>query len=498
MFLAFTLGSFGNDQESPIEKFGAMISADQLKSDLMIIAADSMEGRETGSKGQKMAADFIRESFKKNKLDGIVDGDYYQHFNLYRTAPGETFLETRQRTFKNQEEILFYGNVNSDGEVNVPLVFAGLGREEDFLTVDVKDKAVLIWIEDGRLYNLPEVGRARAKGAKMVFVLNTRNDEEFTALVNQAKVYQGVGPMKLKEPVVKTSDQGYFILSPSIVDFVMNEEVESLKKISRENSAKKPLEKVKPVSIKYKTETAIETIETENVLGFLEGTDKKDEVLVITAHYDHEGIDKTKKGDQIYNGADDDGSGTVAVMEIARVFAKAKEEGHGPKRSILFMTVTGEEKGLLGSEYYTNNPVIPLSNTVVNLNIDMVGRRDHKHKESAPYVYVIGSDKLSFTLHTLNEDMNKKYCGLQFDYLYNDENHPSRLYYRSDHWNFAKNNIPIIFYFDGIHEDYHKPSDEVDKIEFDLLRKRTQCVFYTAWEIANREERITPNYINGN
>jgi Zn-dependent M28 family amino/carboxypeptidase len=230
----------------------------------------------------------------------------------------------------------------------------------------------------------------------------------------------------------------------------------------------------------------------------LEGTDKKDEVLIITAHYDHEGIDKTKKGDQIYNGADDDGSGTVAVMEIARVFAKAKEQGFGPRRSILFMTVTGEEKCLLGSEYYTNDPVIPLENTVVNLNIDMVGRRDNKHKESVPYVYVIGSDQLSLTLHKLNEEMNKKYGGLLFDYLYNDESHPSRLYYRSDHWNFASKNIPIIFYFDGIHEDYHKPSDEVEKIEFDLLRKRTQCVFYTAWEIANREERITPDTINGN
>jgi Zn-dependent M28 family amino/carboxypeptidase len=162
------------------------------------------------------------------------------------------------------------------------------------------------------------------------------------------------------------------------------------------------------------------------------------------------------------------------------------------------MTVTGEEKGLLGSDYYTDNPVIPLASTVVNLNIDMIGRRDHKHKESAPYVYVIGSDKASNDLHQINEMMNKKYCGLIFDYLYNDESHPSRLYYRSDHWNFAKNNIPIIFYFDGIHEDYHRPSDEVDKIEFDLLRKRTQCVFYTAWEIANREERIRPNYANGN
>jgi Zn-dependent M28 family amino/carboxypeptidase len=180
-------------------------------------------------------------------------------------------------------------------------------------------------------------------------------------------------------------------------------------------------------------------------------------------------------------------------MELAKIFAQAKKEGKGPRRSMLFMTVTGEEKGLLGSEYYSENPVFPLDKTVVDLNIDMVGRRDTQHKDSAPYVYVIGSDKLSTELHKLSESVNKTYTNLVFDYLYNDQNHPDRLYYRSDHWNFAKKNIPIIFYFDGIHEDYHQPSDQVEKIEFDLLTKRAQCVFYTAWEIANREQRIMPD-----
>jgi Zn-dependent M28 family amino/carboxypeptidase len=170
---------------------------------------------------------------------------------------------------------------------------------------------------------------------------------------------------------------------------------------------------------------------------------------------------------------------------------QAKKEGKGPRRSILFMTVTGEEKGLLGSRYYTDiNPVYPLASTVVNLNIDMIGRKDPDHKDSAPYVYVIGSDKLSSELHTLSEATNKTYTNLIFDYTFNDEKHPDRIYYRSDHWNFAKNNVPIIFYFDGVHEDYHKPSDEVDKIEFDLLAHRAKAVFHTAWEIANRDGRL--------
>jgi Zn-dependent M28 family amino/carboxypeptidase len=237
----------------------------------------------------------------------------------------------------------------------------------------------------------------------------------------------------------------------------------------------------------------VKTLRTENVLGYLEGSDKKDELVIITAHYDHIGKRKSGEGDLINNGADDDGSGTTAVMELAKIFAQAKKDGKGPRRSMLFMTVTGEEKGLLGSDYYTQHPVFPLASTVVDLNIDMIGRRDAQHKDSAPYIYVIGSDKLSTDLHQLSESINKTTTNLIFDYTYNDQNHPERLYYRSDHWNFAKNNIPIIFYFDGIHEDYHKPSDEVEKIEFDLMAKRAQCVFYTAWEIANREQRVMPD-----
>jgi Zn-dependent M28 family amino/carboxypeptidase len=284
-----------------------------------------------------------------------------------------------------------------------------------------------------------------------------------------------------------------FFLSPEVAAKLMASTPEKLSKAANENAKKKALKKIKAPIIQYKTTMNINVLKTENVLGYLEGTDKKDELVVITAHYDHIGKLKSGSGDLINNGADDDGSGTVSVLQIAKAFAQAKKEGKGPRRSILFMTVTGEEKGLLGSDYYTRHPVFPLSSTVVDLNIDMVGRRDSIHKNSPPYVYVIGSDKLSTELHSLSESTNKSTTNLVFDYMYNDQNHPDRLYYRSDHWNFAKNNIPIIFYFDGIHEDYHMPSDEVSKIEFDLLSQRAQCVFYTAWEIANRERRIAPD-----
>lgn len=225
--------------------------------------------------------------------------------------------------------------------------------------------------------------------------------------------------------------------------------------------------------------------DSENILAFVEGSEKPEEIIVISAHYDHVG---TKNG-VVYNGADDDGSGTVAVMEIAKAFQSAKKAGNGPKRSILFLHVTGEEHGLFGSEYYSDNPVFPLANTVVDLNIDMIGRDDPENR-GKKYVYVIGSDMLSSELKVINEAANKKTVNLELNYKYDDPQDPQRLYYRSDHYNFAKNNIPVAFYFDGIHEDYHKPTDDVEKIDFAMLQKRAQLVFATAWEIANRPARI--------
>jgi len=228
-----------------------------------------------------------------------------------------------------------------------------------------------------------------------------------------------------------------------------------------------------------------QTIRGENVLGYIEGSDLKDELLIITAHYDHLG----KHDSLIFNGADDDASGVSAALEIAEAFMLAKKAGHGPRRSILIMPVSGEEKGLLGSRYYTDNPIYPLENTVANLNIDMIGRLDDWH-DNGNYVYLIGSDRLSYDLHNLNEKINDEYIEIDLDYRFNDKDDPNRYYYRSDHYNFAKNDIPVIFYFNGVHEDYHKPSDTIEKIDFDKINTITRLIFLTAWEIANRDERI--------
>jgi Zn-dependent M28 family amino/carboxypeptidase len=243
--------------------------------------------------------------------------------------------------------------------------------------------------------------------------------------------------------------------------------------------------------IKADIATETKDVKAVDVLGYMPGTDLKDEVLVFSAHYDHLGLNP-KGPDKVYNGADDDGSGTTGILEIAQAFSKAKKDGHGPRRSILFLGNVGEEKGLLGSEYYTDHPVFPMANTITDLNIDMIGRVGEEYigkPDSANYVYTIGSAMLSKELHQINEDANNKYTHLEQDYKYDDPNDPNRFYYRSDHYNFAKHGVPIIFYFNGVHADYHQVSDEVSKINFPLLAKRAQLVFYTGWELANRDKR---------
>ena len=262
--------------------------------------------------------------------------------------------------------------------------------------------------------------------------------------------------------------------------------IEALKTNIQRNARSEVFEN--PMKIKFKVSHGTQINTATNVLGFVEGSDSvlKKEIVVVTAHYDHLG----KSDLTFFPGADDDASGTSAVMELARVFSLAANQGDRLKRSILFMTVAGEEKGLLGSEYFTDHPIIPLNHFITDLNIDMIGRLDEKHASNENYVYIIGSNKLSKDLHQLSEETNRKYTNLDLDYTYNDPADPNRFYYRSDHYNFAKNNIPVIFYFNGVHQDYHKSSDTPEKILINKVQKISTLVFHTAWEIANRQQSI--------
>ena len=231
----------------------------------------------------------------------------------------------------------------------------------------------------------------------------------------------------------------------------------------------------------------IDWVKTENVAAIIEGSTYPNEYIVLTAHLDHVGIENG----EIFNGADDDGSGSMALLEIAEAFKLAELDGNRPKRSIVILHVSAEEKGLLGSKYYTDNPLYPLDETITNLNVDMIGRTDPtRNSNNDEYIYLIGTDRLSTMLHETSEKVNYKTVNLELDYRFNALDDPNRFYERSDHWHFAKNNIPVIFYFSGTHEDYHQPTDTAEKIRYELLTKRTRLIFHTAWEIANMDEKI--------
>ncbi len=489
-FLSLCLSSgmlLAQTNTANVKEYGDQIKAEELKEYLTIIASDALEGRRTGTRGQKMAAAFIANHFQEIGLKAPVNGTYYQPVELFSSSPAEVYVKAGDQRYDNFTSITFTGAVETEGEVTNDVVFAGQARPEDLAQIDVKDKAVLIYAADASKSGSlrPVVAGLREKGAKAIFIV-FGGKEDYTGFAGQLKGYLSNGSLGLK----KADNKGSFYIDQVVAEKIFKTTFAKLDAAAKADAAKSPLKKVKPGKVTYKTTMKVKTVLSENVLGYLEGTDKKDELVIVTAHYDHIGKGNGTTGDQINNGADDDGSGTVAVLEIAKTFAKAKADGHGPRRSMLFMTVTGEEIGLLGSEYYSEHPVYPLDKTVMDFNIDMVGRRDPEHKDKPDYVYVIGADKLSSELHEINERNNNMYTKLAFDYTYNDENHPTNLYKRSDHWNFAKKGIPIVFFFDGIHEDYHKPSDEVSKIEFDLETKRAQAAFYTIWEVANRDNRL--------
>lgn len=491
-----------NKPDSSAIRFSLTINKSELKEHLEILASDEYEGRETGKEGQKKSAIYLSEQFASTGISPYR-GNWYQEFELLeKTTHASIKINGKEIEF-SKEFYFFPGFTDTVLSVN-EVYFAGYGIDDKKYTdykSSVKGKFLIVldgepfdkngksmitgteinseWAYDSR----KKITTAKDKGAAGLLIIKNDFAKSYERLKHfvlspsvELKKYQGdnTGRKRLHA----------FFISPSIAGSIINDaETEKLKLKIKESG--------KTVSKKFKvkleinvSKTAVE-LTSENVLAFIEGTDKKEEILVLSAHYDHLG----KDGPEVYNGADDDGSGTVALIEIAEAFSEACKNGKRPRRSILIMPVSGEEKGLLGSYYYSENPVFPLENTITNLNIDMIGRSDTAHKNNPDYVYIIGSDMLSNDLHTINETVNKNYSDVKLDYSYNSANDPNRFYYRSDHYNFARKNIPVIFYFTGVHEDYHKPTDEVSKIDFNKMEKITRMIFFTAWELANRDER---------
>jgi len=291
-----------------------------------------------------------------------------------------------------------------------------------------------------------------------------------------------MGPYTEKTESGKPELQSPIIMLQSTMSKLLDVSKEEISTILEKLNNRESLSGQYKLKIDMKAEYSHDIVPTENVVAYIEGTDKKDELIIIEAHYDHLG--KNKK--DIYNGADDNASGTVAIIEMAEAFAKAKEDGNGPRRSILFMPVTGEEKGLLGSAYYANNPIFPLENTVLTINMDMIGRTDKSHIDNSDYVYVYCSDKEESDLHSLMLDAEKSVPSeLSPEYKFKGTSRGSG---GSDHMSFEAKNVPVLYYYCGIHEDYHKPSDTVEKINYKNFTNITRLIFSTAWELANRDD----------
>jgi hypothetical protein len=524
MALLLCLGACAQNQ-TPAQnqtavKFSASINKANAYKHLSVLASDEYEGRETGKKGAWMAADYIKNYFKSIGLKGPVQGDYFQPIDMVTYQLNQpVFTINGEAKVYNRDFVVPASNVSLEGFAfnTKEVIFAGYGLDtegyNDYKNIDVAGKVILIFASGNpkqQTEAAPADRAARrkaiaAKREKIQYLANHKAlaviqiDPSLDSLNAEMKLmYAGSGQLTLKSEE-NTARMAKIKTFPTVnINTTTANEllkaagttVEALEqKIS---STGQPASQVLKIALSGSAKKEEVKVRAENVLGFLEGSDPvlKKEILVITGHYDHIGL-TTSGTDKVNNGADDDGSGTTGVLLIADAFTKAKAAGKGPKRSILFMTVVGEEKGLLGSEWYSEHPVLPLENTITNLNIDMIGRVDKEHENNEDYIYIIGSDMLSSELNAAGINANDQYLKMNLDMKYNNRTDPNQFYYRSDHYNFAKHGIPVIFYFNGVHEDYHQPGDEVSKIKFDLLARRAQLVYYTAWDLANRPTRPT-------
>jgi hypothetical protein len=471
--------------------FAATITPDDLKKHLYIVAGAEMQGRETATEGQRKAAAYIENQFKTlGLLPGNKD-NFQAGFPVYQDSLISSFIEVNGKRFDGTKDFLInLSQANTSTIMSSEVVFAGYGVSDstrnDYKDINVQGKIVLVMQSAS---GSSGGNSARIRTSPFTIMKDAQKNGAAAILLVQNTIMRRGAPL-MKGPLYQEAYKknilpNTYMVTEEVAKAIMGADFETAKEAIKNGN---PQPKTYQADVKLDFKKSVNELNSTNVIGYLEGSDKKDEYVFITAHYDHLG----KRGDSvIYYGADDDGSGTVSILELAEAFVKAKAAGKGPRRSIVFMTVSGEEKGLWGSEYYSDHPLFPLDKTTVDLNIDMIGRTDPKRKgDSSNYVYVVGDDKLSSDLRPISEAMNKKYTKLELDYKYNAPNDPERIYFRSDHYNFARKGVPIIFYFNGTHKDYHQPGDTPDKIDYKQMTKRAQLVFYTAWEMANRNDML--------
>jgi Zn-dependent M28 family amino/carboxypeptidase len=458
------------------DAYAKTITADDLKKHLFIVAGKEMEGRETATEGQRKAAAYIENHFRQLGLQPGAGSGYQQFFNVYQDSLLNANLEINGQAY----------SLDKDFGVNIANNISGTLRFSEVTFVNAADTNALKAANLTSKLVIMFGNNANMSRAAAMATNNLIRSKGIAAILSVSSQYPRTTPASRKgnqsiNAFRRTLEAQQYPISEAVAKTILGADFDAAKAgtlgVKSYNAA-----------ILLQTNKATTTLQSSNVLGVLPGTDLKDEYLFITAHYDHLG----KRDTVIFYGADDDGSGTVGVLEIAEAFVQAKKAGKGPRRSIVFMTVSGEEKGLWGSEHYSNYPLFPLDKTTADLNIDMIGRSDVTRKgDTTNYIYVVGDDKLSSDLKIISEAQNKKYTKLELDYKYNDPADPNMIYYRSDHYNFARKGVPIIFYYDGmLGADYHRATDTPEKINYPLAAKRAQLVFYTAWEMANRNEML--------
>lgn len=480
-------------------RFADEVSEDRIRQHLQILVSDSLTGREAATDGYDRAADYVAGIFGSLHMPALANGTYFQQVPLVRSGNTRMYISSRRTKFTGLLDFYSFG---AFGEVDLSdheIIFAGYGISEpswdDYSGSDCKGKVAMVFEGEPAFDGMTplstsykgnsgirkKIEAAREHGVKALLIIA----EDFVSGAAKAR-----SVIRENELLYLKGDREtpFFYISEKMADDLLKGSSMNIRKIrKRFNRRKKPGTFLVNTDIQLTSSDEQAGESCNNVLGYIEGSGRAEEVIVVSAHMDHLGF----HDGEVYYGADDNASGTAVVIALAEAFAMASAEGHRPARSILFILFTAEEKGLLGSKYYTRDPVFPLENTSAVLNIDMVGRTDTIHEKGSRYVYVIGSDKLSSVLHDISESSNTSCCGLELDYIYNDTSHPLRLYRRSDHYNFAKKGVPSIFYFSGLHGDYHKPSDTIDKIEYDILTDRAKLIFHTLWNVANFQGEIT-------
>lgn len=495
------------------------LAESQLRDYLTFIAADELQGRRTPSLGLDIAARFLATLLSRWGYEPAGDeGSYFQSIALTRRVldAGETSLSIGKQTLTLGEQYL--PDTTVTGTASGPLVYIGHGVTvkakgiDPWAEMDVRGKIVILHpgtpqgIEQRDLQG-PKgegwndgPGNAAERGAVGILYL-----ADFRALDNWPRSrarLSGTGALVVDafRDAPGAPQLPSATLAPSSYATLFTGESVSASDIHARVATRTPVEPFalspsKQVSLTVATRDT--PTSTKNVVAVLRGSHPtlRDEYVALGAHYDHLGMASgVTDGDAIYNGADDDGSGTVGLLGMAEAFAKAPTR---PKRSILFVWHAGEEIGLWGARYFSERPTVPLGRIVTQINVDMIGRSrapDDSNPDNAALtgpdaVYVIGSRLMSTQLGTLVDDVNERYLKLSYDYGYADPNHPDRFFYRSDHYHYAKHGIPVVFFFTGVHEDYHGLGDHVDKIDFRKMTRIARTIYATAWAVAELPKR---------